>query len=142
MKHVAVKTEQLCSLVAELAGEREQLIKALKIAAGALDDDTIALHEAQATLLSVGATEPTPEPTPGPWDRTCSCGETYLPLTPNDGRCPRCMKRDEEHPEWGGMTPMAIACESDASTTGHCIACGERREEWNDDGQGYHITCR
>lgn len=139
MKPVAVKTEQLCSLVAELAGEREQLIKALKIAAGALDDDTIALHEAQATLLSVGATEPeeAPELKPGPWDRTCSCGETYLPLTPNDGRCPRCMKRDEDHPEWGGMTPLAVA-----SDRADCIACGESMEEWNDDGEGYHITCR
>ena len=37
-------------------------------------------------------------PTPGPWDRTCSCGLTYQPLTIADGHCPRCQARRAEHP--------------------------------------------
>ncbi len=85
-----VDVKQLAQLVSQLAGEREQLIRALKLAAGALDDDTIALAEAQRVLLELGETEPIK---PGPWDRTCSCGESYQPLTPGDGRCPRCMER-------------------------------------------------
>ncbi len=58
MKTINVKTDKLLTLIAELASERELLIRALKIAAEALDDDTIALHEAQKALLAVGATEP------------------------------------------------------------------------------------
>ncbi len=31
--------------------------------------------------------------TPGPWDRACACGQSYVPLNPADGSCPACKEK-------------------------------------------------
>ena len=55
-------------------------------------------HAAHAQAEAVEHSTAALRPTPGPWDRTCSCGLTYQPLTIADGHCPRCQARRAEHP--------------------------------------------
>jgi len=53
-----------------------------------------------------------------PWTRTCQCGENYIPKTPGDGLCPRCM-----------LTPAEISTNSAEVIERHISNAGSRSQE-------------